>query len=145
VIRRADSKDIMPIIEMGKALIARLGSLPELHEQDSKMLLARALCDRKQLLLVSERDRSIKGFFWGGVEQYVFSREKLAQDIIFHATDGSMPFMIHRFIRWAKEQGVKPQHIALGVSNASDPLQMDSLMDKIKFQRTGGYYRYRGK
>lgn len=139
MIRRAESKDIMPILAIGKELHQKIGGLPPIDEQGSRMLLARALCDKQKLLLVGERNGAINGFFFGMVDELFFSKAKYATDVIWTSTDPvNSVLMLRRFLVWAKEKNV--HHIELGISSGVEPERTEALYQKLGFTRVGAHF-----
>lgn len=142
MIRRMEGKDIPAILELGKQLHAKIGDLPEIDEQGCKMLLARALCHKKQLVLVHERDEQIVGLLFGVIEEMWFSKALHATDVIFYSTHAGGAFMLRRFVRWAQSMGAT--EIDMAVSSGIDVPLSSRMFERAGFKNMGSIFRFRG-
>lgn len=139
MIRRATSDDIAPIMALARKLHATIGNLPPIDEQGCRMLLAQALCNKRRLLLVAERDGVVTGFMFGLIEEYFFSKSHYASDVILHSTDGiSAAYLVRKFVRWAESMGVT--NIQLGVSSGIAIDRADALYRRLGLTRVGSLY-----
>lgn len=142
MIRRMEGRDIPAILELGKRLHAAIGDLPEIDEPGCKMLLARALCHKKQLVLVHERDGQIVGVLFGLIEEMWFSKALHATDVIFYSTSAGGAFMLRRFIRWAQSMGAT--EIDMSVSSGVDTQTTSRMFERAGFKNMGNIFRFRG-
>jgi hypothetical protein len=139
LIRRAESRDIAAILTLGKALHAKIGGLPEIDENGSKMLIARALCDRQRILLVGETKGELTGFFFGMVEELFYSKAKYATDVIWFSSDPKNSIlMLRSFLRWAKSKQV--HHIQMGISSGGDTSRTEQMYERLGFTRIGAHF-----
>jgi len=142
MIRRMVGADIPAIIELGKRLHAQIGDLPPIDENGCKMLLARAICHKRQLVLVHERDSQIVGVLFGVIEEMWFSKALHATDVIFYSTCAGGAFMLRRFVRWAQGMGVS--EIDMAVSSGLDIPNSSRMFERAGFKNVGGIFRLKG-
>lgn len=142
MIRRMNGDDILPILELGKKLHAEIGDLPPIDEMGCKMLLARALCHKRQLVLVHEYAGEIVGVLFGVIEEMWFSKSMHATDVFFYSKHAGGAFMLRRFVRWAKGMGAS--EIDMAVSSGIRTPSSSRMFERIGFQNVGGIFRLKG-
>ena len=142
MIRRMEGRDIDAIVALGKTLHASMDSLPPVDEMGCRMLLARALCHKRQLVLVHEKDTQIVGVLFGMIQELWYSKTLHATDIIFYSQSAGGAFMLRRFIRWAKSMGVT--EIDMAVSSGKYSPNTTRMFERAGFQNMGSIFKFRG-
>lgn len=137
-----EGRDIPAIIELGKRLHAQMQDPNGIDEQGCKMIFARALCHKKQIVLVHEKDGQIVGMLFGVIEELWYSKALHATDVMFYSTCAGGAFMLRRFIRWANSMGVS--QIDMAVSSGIDIPGSSRMFERAGFQNIGGIFRFRG-
>lgn len=141
MIRKATAHDLQAIIEMGYRLCDRT---PQAHVKRDRQAIAQTItsCMNSSLgcCFVSERDKQLTGVIVGMAQQYWFSRQRQAVDLMFtaeRAGDGLL--LLRRYVAWGwAVPGVV--EVTLAQSSGIEIERTGKLFEHEGFQRVGGVY-----
>ncbi len=144
-IRLADIPDIDAICELGEELLADsiyAGVKPD--PQKFRMFLAGMIGSKKGTVLVVTDDRNKpQGFLIGMVEEFFFSRERMATDIVAYVRRGFRnlaPGLVKTFIAWGESKPRVIMTIMGQSSGIGDPDRAGAMYENLGLSRVGGIY-----
>jgi hypothetical protein len=141
MIRKATAKDLQAIIEMGYRLCDRT---PQKHVKRDRPSIAKQLtvCMSSAFgcCFVAEHEGALTGAIVGIAQQYWFSNQRQAVDLMFvseRAGDG--PRLLRAFIDWAwKVPGVV--EVAGAQSSGIEIERTAEMYERLGFQRVGSVF-----
>lgn len=141
MIRRASAKDLQAIIEMGYRLCDRT---PQAHAKRDRPTIAKQItaCMSSAFgcCFVAEHDGKLSGVILGIAQQYWFSTQRQAVDLMFVAERvGDGPRLLRAFVDWAwKVPGV----IEVGAAQTSgiEIERTAEMYERLGFQRVGSVF-----
>lgn len=143
-VREAGIQDIRRILELGKELLGKsVYAGTEVDDIKFKRACATLIGSKMGCVFVVVDEGNIaQGFILGMVDDLFFSKSKYATDLATYVTDEFRmlaPFMIRRFITWAKSKGVS--EITLGISSGiGDTQRVGRLYERLGFSPVGGMF-----
>jgi GNAT superfamily N-acetyltransferase len=140
-IRPATEKDIPQLLELGAQFHAESSYRTiSLNIEKLEKFYRHQINHEDALLLVSERDQKLQGYFTASIQEYFFSTEKLAFDLshyVLPAFRGS-PIII-RFIKiyqdWCALKGASEATVS--VSTGINPDKASRLYSRLGFELSG--------
>jgi hypothetical protein len=141
MIRKATANDLQAVIEMGYRLCDRT---PLAHVKRDRPAIARQLtqCMNSAFgcCFVSERAGRLTGVIVGIAQQYWFSCQRQAVDLMFtaeHPGDGLQ--LLRKFVDWAWHvPGVV--EVSMAQSSGIEVERTGQVFERVGFQRVGGVY-----
>lgn len=95
------------------------------------------------VFVIVDDDNQPQGFLLGIIDELFFSRSRYATDLAMYVSKPYRiwaPFMVKRFIRWAKSKPLVAE-VTLGVSaGIGDTDRIGKLYRRLGFQPVGGIY-----
>jgi len=101
------------------------------------------------LAVAEDSDNCIIGGLAGFTNSYWFSDELVAGDFSFFVTKKKRGFFAARklvkfYVEWAKQKGVKPHNIQMGITTSVNPDRTAMLLKKFGFTSFGEIFVYGG-
>lgn len=141
MIRKANAKDLQAIIEMGYRLCDRT---PQAHVKRDRPMIARQItaCMSSAFgcCFVAEHDGKLTGVILGTAQQYWFSNQRQAVDLMFVAERiGDGPRLLKAFVDWGwSVPGVV--EVAGAQSSGIEIERTTEMYEHLGFQRVGGVF-----
>ena len=147
-IRKWEVKDFEPLLDLAETMWQE-GAYAHLQFNRAKLLktFVHLISTDKGMGWIAEREKQIIGAMIVHLTTYVFSDEKLCNDLALyvHPKERKSIFVPIRLIKlateWAKEQGAKEFCPASSVAIASD--KVEKLYKFMKFERVGHLFKKR--
>jgi hypothetical protein len=141
VIRKATAHDLQAIIDMGYRLCDRT---PQSQVKRDRQAIAQTIttCMNSSLgcCFVSERGGRLSGVILGVAQQYWFSRQRQAVDLMFtseHPGDGLR--LLRKFVDWAwAVPGVV--EVTMAQSSGIEVERTGRVFERVGFHQVGGVY-----
>jgi len=141
MIRKATAADLQAIIEMGYRLCDRT---PQAHVKRDRPSIAKQLtaCMSSAFgcVFVAEHEKQITGVIVGIAQQFWFSNQRQAVDLMFVAERvGDGPRLLKAFVEWAwKVPGVV--EVAGAQSSGIEIERTAEMYERLGFQRVGSVF-----
>lgn len=144
-IRTVEPDDTPALVEIARSMHAEsVYSFISFDEEKVRDNFAYGMSRDSYFGAVAEHKGQIIGMFLGHTTEYMFSREKLACDILFYV-DPTMRGtfagvkLIHAFVQWSHRVGAR--ECCLGVSAMYDNSKNYKLLEKLGFSPMGGVFK----
>ena len=147
MIRHATPDDLPRLKEMGRAMHAESPVLSVFEIDMDKVEQSIVFGMKKGVVLVHlDAAEAIDGVFLGVVNEWWFSRRLMFCDLAFYVVPESRGGLVaFRLLRaaldWARDQGLNPEDVQLGVSTGVHPELTGRLYERFNFERFGDLYR----
>ncbi len=79
----------------------------------------------------------VTGILAGMIDELWYSREKLATDLLFTASEDGAA-LLKRFLRWAEEQ--KVAEVIMAITSDAAPKRVSQLYEQVGLPRVGGLH-----
>ena len=147
-IRLGDIPDMKAIVKMAYELQAESVYYDiKSDEQIFKTLVAGMMGSKlARVFVVIDDDDEPQGFLLGLVDNFFFSRERYASDLMVFVREGYRhlaPKLFKEFMTWA-ESKPRVRHITLGLSSGTgDPDRVGRMYENLGLSKVGGIYTKR--
>lgn len=150
MIRKAEHRDLEEVLVLGWEMHqeSRYKSMAFNLEKVAS-LLEYIISSNDYIFLVSERNSRVIGGFIGYAMPQWFSDELAASDFALfidkeNRGGRSALEMVRKYILWAKEKGVKPENIGLGITTGVHTEKTKIFYEKLGFEEVGLVMKYIG-
>jgi len=144
-VRLGDIPDIDAICDLADEL-RKTGDYANIKpdEQKFRLFLAGLMGIKTgTVIVVVDDDDKPQGFLLGVVEEFFFSRKRMATDIATYVRKGYLnlaPKMVKKFTVWAESKS-RVVRIILGISSGiGDPDRTGQMYENLGFKNTGGIF-----
>lgn len=140
-IREGRQSDIQQAVELGKSYHKESG----LGSMEFNELKAYGLCEyllQSGLGLVAEDNGQLVGMMGAIITSHIFSDTPIAQDVLIYVKpdyrgQGISGRLVDVYVIWARDKGVKPENIFLGINSGIKSEQTENKYKTLGFQRFG--------
>ncbi|WP_351122539.1 hypothetical protein [Shewanella sp. T24-MNA-CIBAN-0130] len=144
MIRNAEHKDLITMLDIGKETLAKAPAYPvDFDEKKAAYMVRRCIADKNMCAFVSEVNGIVVGFILGIQEAHFFSQDWYATDLTFCVDEQYLDqgvWLLRRFIRWCKANP-KVKSITLGLSSGIDShARVGKLYECHGLNNIGGLY-----
>lgn len=148
IIRCVDHKTLDKTLEITKRMHAA-GRFKDLDYNDEKCRALICHCidnPGSYFFYVAEmNDGRIAGFHMGNVQEYFFSKEKMAQSISFYVApeyrgSSAAVKLLIAFKKWAIKRGAVEMVFGSGLSEGAPLAVVDTFLKRMGLELTGGNY-----
>jgi L-amino acid N-acyltransferase YncA len=147
MIRKAKESDLLSIVRLGKDMVMEGRYSHAGYDADKIYDFAKWYIESPDnLLLVSEINGRICGFFFGYISDFYFSHALMAGEELWYMDAGHRGrrdgvVMVKKFIDWARSKGAI--EISAGISLGVDDSKAGKVLKALGFDQAGENYKMR--
>lgn len=148
-VRRAEERDIPMLVQLGRVMHgeSRYCEVSYSAERASEHFRG-LMASERGLVLVTERDGAVVGFFTGGCVPAYFSDELMAFDFALFILPGHRggiraASLVKAFLAWASER--KASFVDIGISTCVDVERTGALYERLGLRHVGALYSTMGR
>lgn len=140
-VRLATFEDIPALVQVGLSFHERT---PYKHIKVDRQSITKnfawAISSAQGIVIVEEKGDQVVGFLLGCIQEFWWSRQRLATDLAFVFENGWNSIrMTKMFIEWARRQP-RVAEVTMAVSSGLDPQRMAAIYRRAGMQCMGGLY-----